>query len=78
MPYTIAAEFAGTKEEARSWAKENGFNYAKRLGTSPNAFPFVSLSGPRVDTIGTDISRFNKEGWPHESLTIKVGNKERR
>jgi len=71
--YSVVAEFVGTHEEARQWAEANGLNYARRLGTSPNGLPHVSLSGRRAAGLQSALARFAALGWPRSDVVVRRG-----
>ena len=71
MTTSIVAEFAGTKDEARAFAKENGLNFAQVKGTKPNGLPYVSLTIQRVEDVPAAIEKFNALGWDRHSISVK-------
>jgi hypothetical protein len=72
MAYGIVAEFAGTIDEAKDFAKEHGLNYAMNKGTEPNGFPYISISSKHNHTFAENLAKFERLGWAEEFLEINV------
>jgi hypothetical protein len=68
MKGTILAEFAGTRDEARAYARENGIGYAQNKGLSVNGLPIISIPFKSSAEYANAIARFEALGWDRDSI----------
>jgi hypothetical protein len=72
MAYGIVAEFVGTVEEAKAFAKEHGLNHAMNKGTEPNGYPYISITSRHNSDLDKDLAKFKELGWDEDFLEINV------
>jgi len=70
MAGTVIAEFAGTRNEAKAYAKEHGINYAQNLGTEPNGLPYVSIPYKNFTDLRVALKKFDRLGWDNASVFV--------
>jgi hypothetical protein len=66
----LIVEFAGSRAEAEAFARQNGVNYPKNKGLSPNSLPFISIPYRNHAQCDAGLKRLAELGWDREFVTI--------
>lgn len=75
---TIIADFAGSLEEARAFAKANGFNQSNKLARNVNGDPQISISFTNYKQRDEALALFEKHGWDLDSVVIHLKTQKRK
>lgn len=70
MVGSVMVEFAGSRKEAKEYAKENGVKHAQNKGCEPNGNPYLSLWCKNSEEFEAAIKKFDSLGWDRDSLII--------
>lgn len=70
MSGAVLAEFAGTPEEAREFARLHGLKYAKNKGREPNGLPYVSSPWKNSGDCVVVLNKFEALGWDRTSVQV--------